>query len=537
MTRPESHEIDETAKRVLGISLPPSWVIREQNPDYRIDYTVEIFEKEESSGLFWHVQLKGVKNPKVLKSTKKISFSMEVEHLKYYMDKVPLPVFLVVVDTQNEVGWWIFLQRYIQDELKENWRQQSTTTIHVPSENVLGNSANIHEAVSDAMHYMRELNPSSIEAALNAEIRRLEELDPRFEIDINATNHKTHYLIKPKQGDIRLNLNFRGKDSIEKAKEFIEAGGNIDFEKGEVEAEFEGIVHEWLNGFELVSLQSTKKAPSLIRFLVSNESTNRTERLDISGEITGGTKRAECVCELPERLIKVSVPIDFDKFSFPINIEINDHLWVGRNVTTLPYLDLLFPFFDFIMNEELNNTSSTIRMIIFAKGNQVLESNCDEILTKIMQYHASRITAMYKVRYVAKKYGLIITVPTRITAEQFYDIDVVYNFIKHGKYSNQASNETITFSMPRNAFTEQLSEFKSHQEWSYYLKDDYPFLSSSVDLGYRKVSLSSMTIDEKNTLELDDHTVQVTLVADAGCVCTIQKCTETEIKMLQSGRN
>ena len=131
MTRPESHRIDERAKRIFESSLPDSWVPREQYPDYRIDYTIEIFDEDEPSGLSWNAQLKGSKKPKRLSGSSSVSYSMEVSHLEYYVDKVLLPVFLVVVDTVNENGWWVFLQQYIKTQLKADWRNKSTAAIRI----------------------------------------------------------------------------------------------------------------------------------------------------------------------------------------------------------------------------------------------------------------------------------------------------------------------------------------------------------------------------------------------------------------------
>ena len=40
--RPEQHEIDEAAQRIFRAALPLGWVLKEQKPDYAIDYVVEV---------------------------------------------------------------------------------------------------------------------------------------------------------------------------------------------------------------------------------------------------------------------------------------------------------------------------------------------------------------------------------------------------------------------------------------------------------------------------------------------------------------
>jgi len=42
--RAKSHETDEAAQGVFKAAIPKDWVVREQRPDYGLDYVVEIFE-------------------------------------------------------------------------------------------------------------------------------------------------------------------------------------------------------------------------------------------------------------------------------------------------------------------------------------------------------------------------------------------------------------------------------------------------------------------------------------------------------------
>ncbi|WP_298860431.1 DUF4365 domain-containing protein [uncultured Gimesia sp.] len=532
MPRPESHRIDERAKRIFGSSLQDSWVPREQHPDYRIDYTIEIFNGDDSTGLFWHAQLKGVKNPSRLKTANAVSFSMEVDHLEYFIDKVVLPVFLVVVDTTKEEVWWVFLQHYINSKLKANWREQSSATIRLPLENSIHNSVKLQKAISDATQYMRELYPSSIAAALSAEKNRMESLDPRFEIDINATQEGTNYSLKPKEKEVCFKFHFKGENSVDKAKELIESGGKVDFSDNEVEVE--GMVKEWVDGYELVALKTTQRAPVMIRFSALDELNNQRVNLEISGDISCGSKRGECTCELSGGLMKVVLPIDIEKTQVPIKIEFDISKWDGIDVKILPHLDTIYPFFELVSREPFTKGDIHIEMEVFVLGNRLLKSTGDINLTIKMQSYSPLIMALFKARTVAKELGIDAIIPNEMGPLQVHEIEVVFGLLKHKMHTFPTPKAKTTLEMPQWAFKEQIDNIqKKGAEFSRFQGGGYPFLSTAVDLGFQKITFSAMTMDESQTVIVENLNQKVVLVAEENCTCTLRQCTEPEIKMLE----
>lgn len=134
----EQHEIDTIARRRFKNWLPASWVIREQNPDYGIDYEIEIFRGGVPTGVFFSVQLKGTRSADY--HDKALHFPFEVDKLDYYLRRVPKPVYLVVVDIVAEKAFWICTQRYTQEVIeKENpdWHNQQRITVRIPLTNDL----------------------------------------------------------------------------------------------------------------------------------------------------------------------------------------------------------------------------------------------------------------------------------------------------------------------------------------------------------------------------------------------------------------
>ncbi len=535
MTRPESHRIDERAQRVFRSKLPDSWVPREQHPDYRIDYTIEIFDGDKATGLFWHAQLKGVKAPRFLKSDAAISFSLDVEHMEYYLDKVALPVFLIVVDTIQEEGWWVFLQHYARTNLRSDWRTKSTVTIRLPMANSIEDSATLQAAVLDATKYMRELHPSSISASVIAEKDRLETIDPRFEVGINATHNGIDYSLTPKAQDVHFTLRFRGEEAIAKARELVEAGGKVHFRDGE--AEISGMAAEWRDDYELFAIETTREVPAMIRFVAAESTGNAQAALDLHGTFARGSKRGRFNCELAGGLMTVCLPVDSEKTQVPIDISFDFSKWLGCDVRLLPHLDAIIPFFEAVSREAYTNGKDLIEVEVFVLGNLAMRSAGDIPLAQQMQSYSRGVLALGKAREVAKELDIEAIVSADMAARHISEIEVVFGLLKYGVHSFPARDACLRGVMKKADFAEQRSDLSTKgSEMSTFQGGGFPFLSTVVDIGFQKVAFSAMTIDESQSKEVDSSSVELVFVADQNCLCTLTQCTEAETEMLKDLR-
>lgn len=139
MKRPKQHKIDSRAQKIFLSNCPDNWSTSELSNDYGIDYFVQVFEDDdagESTKISFIIQLKGTENYN--QTDNYVKFPMKVDTLKYYFNKVSVPVFLVVVDVISEDSCWLFLQRYINEELETNnpsWKSKKTVTLYLPKSN------------------------------------------------------------------------------------------------------------------------------------------------------------------------------------------------------------------------------------------------------------------------------------------------------------------------------------------------------------------------------------------------------------------
>ena len=133
----KSPKIDSAAQRYLASQLTEStgWILRDDTPDYHLDYSAEFIEKDEPSGKRIYVQLKGTKSLKI--NNGNISFQMKVKHLLYYEQVTQAPVFLVVVDTENSDGYYVFLQRYLDELESTEWKKRTKKSVIIPMGNLL----------------------------------------------------------------------------------------------------------------------------------------------------------------------------------------------------------------------------------------------------------------------------------------------------------------------------------------------------------------------------------------------------------------
>lgn len=157
MKRPKQHKIDSRAQKIFSSNCPDNWSKSKLSNDYGIDYFVQVFEDDddgESTKISFIIQLKGTENYN--QTDNNVKFPMKVDTLKYYFNKVSIPVFLVVVDVISEDLCWLFLQRYINDELEINnpsWKSKKTVTLYLPKANNFSNPKIIEKCAHEGSSY------------------------------------------------------------------------------------------------------------------------------------------------------------------------------------------------------------------------------------------------------------------------------------------------------------------------------------------------------------------------------------------------
>ena len=145
-------EIGRRAGRIFEFNLPDNWLFRSQEDqeDYGIDGEVEITTpQDKATGFIFKAQIKGQKEVNITDGGKRISFSISLERLQYYMSNLEIAVILFVVDVTNELVYWHSLQD--DDKLRMSMqealiKEQDTITVHLQTTHVLKRD-NINELI------------------------------------------------------------------------------------------------------------------------------------------------------------------------------------------------------------------------------------------------------------------------------------------------------------------------------------------------------------------------------------------------------
>ena len=168
--RTSAHVIDSQGAALFKEVLPEAWVVREYQPDYGIDFAVEVFDPQGEDfitlGELFYVQLKSSCNVKRVRKKVYARGNVEKMPLKYDRDRseempviaLPLetaelqlassmgpaaPVVLIVADVTHSEVYWVCLNDYVDKVLvpevgRDNLRCQNTHTVHLPCVNRIG---------------------------------------------------------------------------------------------------------------------------------------------------------------------------------------------------------------------------------------------------------------------------------------------------------------------------------------------------------------------------------------------------------------
>jgi hypothetical protein len=339
MQQPEQHRIEASAERLFNAALPLNWVPRKQTPDYGIDFEVEVFEDNQQTGLRFYVQLKGTKSPHY--EAECVSFRLSTKHLAHYVDKERMPVFLVVMDVESKQGYWLFLQQYAIEFLAgQPWRDKKTISVHLPKCNCLSDAPKLREAVTASDRFMANLRPGAIHSSIKAERVRLESLDPRFAIHIEATEGGVHHTVHAKE-PVEFEFVFRGPspDIDRKLEDLFGRGLPVTFAPTEIDVGGLPLIAEAIK--QGGTLQVTRKVGLLVDLVAVDENGGERARIrSIPVELEGGRSELRFSggqLGSPLRLHGFLVPSSkSNRVPIRVSMKFNFEVWFGQPVSSLP---------------------------------------------------------------------------------------------------------------------------------------------------------------------------------------------------------
>ena len=116
--RPNTHITSTKSEKKLMELIPDEWTCEQLNKDYGLDFLVEIFQDEYTTGNQFYIQLKGT--TQTFKG-ENIIWPLSTDTLDYY-SSLALPILLVIcqVDTDEIWGKWMNSIDYNSDNDSKN---------------------------------------------------------------------------------------------------------------------------------------------------------------------------------------------------------------------------------------------------------------------------------------------------------------------------------------------------------------------------------------------------------------------------------
>lgn len=446
MKRPKAHQIDERAMRIFRDSLPPPWVPAEQKPDYAKDYLVEIATGDDLTGVMFFVQLKGEEQPTLAKDGSSVTFYLKTKHAVYYLDKLAVPVFLVVVDVTKKVAYWVFVQAYLRDQVKSAaWRKKGSVLVRIPTENKLTDTDSLRKAVEEARDYMAALHPAALKNSLAAQRRRIESLDPRFAVSIDIINNQEHYRVNAKEPvEITVTLKGKPKELSSKIENLIGKGLPTSFGPDEIEVTGSPLFTESLKAGGI--LYSAAKLDSTLSLTAVDASGRPISALDnINGTLTGGEQECRFEGGMADSPLIIHITAQREGGSGPIRLRFDARKWMGQPLLYLAYFDQLSVFFEGV------RTSSSIDLKCLLRGNVLFSGRIRDKDLALFKGIAWFVSILAKARSIATKLSISPTLNEKIDHDKAEEIEILHQLLTEGEFRKKLPGVRIMARRRNNA--------------------------------------------------------------------------------------
>jgi len=443
LARVSQHEIDTRAQRVFEAALPPAWVARPlHEPDYGIDYQLEVFEAQQPVALRTAVQLKGTTHLVIV--GEEIHFSLATRALATYVDAEVLPVFLVVVDVEANVAYFVFLQRYALEALKgTGWRDQESVTIALHRDDRVDETPRLRAALAEAHRYNATRRPAAIEGALAAEQERLQSIDRRFLATITADLHTQRVTLTPLE-PVSFHLGLNENVSAEKVRAFV-TGERVTLAPGEL----------LVRGMPLWEHLTTRTSEvrvgidfaCTVSLSLQGRSGAHAELVNVPATFVRGLEGFRLECALPGELFTFSLsamPPDATgapniRASFSLSLD----AWRGRDVRSLPHFESIRAF------SSMLGDAIAADMTVHLPGQNLPWPRFDLPEREGAEAFARAVETLRKAREIMAALGRPLVFRQMVCDEDVINVNRIHALVTTGEHRGSGRRTVITINFDK----------------------------------------------------------------------------------------
>ena len=437
----------ESAYTIFRQLLPAKWIIRPQTPDFHIDYLIEPTEAGELTGINAAVQLKGWV-PKENRGGNP-TYQLKTKHLLYYLEKCELPVFLVLIDVTNRRAYWVFTQQFGHALSHDMLRKRKRILVRFQPQDTVADTPRFMQAILDSVKFLRELRPSSIEAALSQRKKELEAKDHRVEVQVDMIGGHQSIILSPKE-EFPFTMSFNTKDpkTIKSVRDFLEKGTDLSIRRDEIEFKGSPLFDEIAtNKDEKLLIQHRKDVEGHV--LLSWGETDAESQAYVPGKFRLGLKYLSFDGQLPGSLLQVATSIPWtvastpEPFSVSMSFQLNK--WQGQRVVVLPYFESIYG----LLKAGLSGKDIILRF--YVQGNSLGASRMSDNGFEAFESAMSLLETLSRARALAKHFKIDPVIPVFSPAIE-RDLDVIDEL--HAKlFSNERRIPTPNVKISFKAFS------------------------------------------------------------------------------------
>lgn len=496
-------EIDEDAVHVVeGISRGGDWSRSKPQPDkVGLDMRVDLLEGHHPQ-ISFYVQIKGI-GPKTRKGEIQpienraghICKAIELEHLDYYA-KLPVSVFLIVVDVVAKVAYYVHVQRYVLEELRsDDWRgrlrtfsvaRQSgcsgsmpTKTIRIPIKNILSDTEAFKGVVRDAKGFMASL---SVKEGIAYSEQALQRLDERFKVTFIKGKDGERFQLDARE---TVEWNLRAELTKEKFHALFGKGLPIELQPGEITIQGSPLL-EKINT-EGKSFQIKQELPGFLNILRLDEAGQTIARLEyLPCEIEGGRDEWRFNGRFPHDLVKIGFDLDLAAIrDNSQNATINSTFTYKTDLAAfrswriqdLPFPETLPDFYSGI--SEIDR----FRIELGIQGyGRIGSISLDKEMNDLFAGFGFLYETLQKARLVARFFNLETRVPDHLSGRDLHQIEVLYGLTQGREMPSPRSIKTVTATIERANLAANLNSFSVRDggQISMHSEANFPFLGETV---------------------------------------------------------
>lgn len=479
--RPVQHEIDELAQRAFRAALPPGWVVDTYTNDYAKDFMVEVANAGAITGDIFVVQLKGKRALRKRRGAEFFSVPISREHLRYYVELVRIPVFLVAVDVVTGEAFFEFMQRMVTEDPSISGRlhEPGRATLRASRRKRLSETQLLLTELADAWKFLNDRYPGSIEAAVRHRQTALKKLDSRFDYEISFAggrqNVRLHALTPVEcrvvvEGDS--NLVPQQIDALIDEGRPLEAVGGLSI-RVEGSPIFEGQ--------KIARLEFMHSVPVEVRVFAEREG-ELCYFPEFRGNLSGGVRKCFFSAALPGCPLEIGLVLERADDGATVNFAWRwlPERWSGQAIRQLQWFEPIQRFFSCLAlpGAHLGIEMATLGRQVFR---QVVAHEMSAAIASAGRY----VSLLQKARLVSDVLNLNATVPVDWRDVDFQDVEELYSLVTTGthEFRNRWNLKCQLTGIPSGALT----EFQKSSKGTFGLTPSpstpipYTFLGTSFD--------------------------------------------------------